>query len=132
MTTMQAIGLAVGLLVILTRLPAVIWPERYRERLRAIVARGGPPLIRGLGGFFWIVALAIVVIVLGTLPLLESVMLVLAVFLIASGAVSVFFPEAFQNFADKVWSRMPPWGIRAGSALGVALGAWIVFMSFAG
>jgi hypothetical protein len=132
MSTTQWIGVTIGLLILAARLPAVIWPGAYRDGLRAFLEGSGPGAIRALGAFLWAVVVTIVVLVLGRLSLLEAVLLVVAVLSTAAGAIAVFAPDRYQQFSVGLLGRMPDWAARLGGLLGVALGAWILVLSWRG
>jgi hypothetical protein len=132
MSTMQWIGVTIGGLILLTRLPAIIWPGPYRERIRGILEGSGPTGIRSVGAFLWVLVVAVVVLVLDQLSLLEGVLLILAVLFAAAGAVALFAPADYRRFAVGVLGRTPDWAARVGGVVGVALGAWIMFLSWRG
>jgi uncharacterized protein YjeT (DUF2065 family) len=71
----------------------------------------------------------IVVLIVQTLALQQAVMLVLAVLLAGSGLVAALFPDAYRRFSSELLRRLSPVLIRVGSAVGVALGLWIVYLS---
>jgi len=129
MSAMQWIGLLIGLLVLATRLPAVIWPGPYRERVRSFLLKSGPGTVRALGAFLWVVVVAIVVLVVGRLSLLEAVLLILSLLFAASGAIALFAPDAYRRSSEAFLSRLPDWALRAAGVVGVALGVWIVVLS---
>jgi hypothetical protein len=128
MTTLQWIGVTLGLLVIGTRLPGVLWPEAWTAIVRTRLL-AEPRRIRVLGAFLLLSALVIVVLIVQTLALQQAVMLVLAVLLAGSGIVATLFPDAYRRFSSELLRRLSPVLIRVGSAVGVALGLWIVYLS---
>ena len=132
MTPLQWIALALGLLIIVTRVPIVIWPERSLGWLLAALARSPRAIFRGWGAFVAIVALAIVWTVAQPLSLLEQVMVVLAVLFAGFGVVALLFPESFQRFVEQIWSGVPPRVIRVAAGVGVAFGGWLVYLSLSG
>jgi hypothetical protein len=127
MTTLQWIGLMLGVLIVLTRLPMVIWPEAARRFLLRLLDRGGPRIMRGMGVFFWIVAAAILLTVLPPWSLLEQVMLALAALFSVGGVAWVLFPGACRQFAEQILDDAPL--IRAAATVAVALGAWLISLS---
>jgi hypothetical protein len=128
MTTLQWIGVVLGLLVICTRLPGALWPEAWTAWVRRhLLARAGA--MRALGALLVLSALVILVLIVKTLSLQQAVMLVLAVMLAAGGMISLLFPDAQRRFADEFLRRMSPLGIRVLSWIGVAFGLWIVYLS---
>jgi hypothetical protein len=132
MTTVQWIALAIGVLLLATRFPALIWPAPYRERVLALLGRSGPGSIRAIGAFLWVLVVTVVVLVLRTLTLLQGVLLVLAVLFAAAGAVALTHPDGYRRFSESFLTRTPDWALRAGAAVGVALGGWIVYLSLTG
>ncbi|MEW6268268.1 MAG: hypothetical protein AB1689_03100 [Thermodesulfobacteriota bacterium] len=132
MRTTEWIALAIGVLLLATRFPALVWPSPYRERVLAILGRSGPGPIRALGAFLWVLVVTVVVLVLRTLTLLQGVLLVLAILLAATGAVALTHPEGYRRFSESLLARTPDWALRLGAAVGVALGAWLVYLSLTG
>lgn len=128
LTLLQWIGLVVGSLIIIARVPGVLWPEEYRRRIQALI-QGSPAVFKGLGVFLWIVALATFVLVAKTLTLLQALMMVLAVLFVVGGVVMIFFPAAYQRVAERVLGAMPQAGVRAACGLGVLFGVWVVYLS---
>src|SRR5258708_2177859 len=75
MTTMQWIAFSIGLLLLATRLPALIWPGPYRRTVLDILQGSGRTLIRALGGFLLLLVVTVVVLLLRTLTLLQALAL---------------------------------------------------------
>mgnify|MGYP000030864129 CR=1 FL=1 len=132
MTTMQWIALSIGVLVLATRLPALIWPGPYRRTVLDILQGSGPNAIRALGGFLWVLVVTVVVLVMRTLTLLQGVLLVLAIAFAAAGAVAITHPEGYRRFSTSLLTRMPDWALRLAAAVGVVLGSWLVYLSLTG
>jgi uncharacterized protein YjeT (DUF2065 family) len=129
MSGMQRIGLVIGLLVLATRLPAVIWPGPYRQRMRGFLLQSGPGVVRAHGAFLWAVVAAIVVLVLDRLSLLEAVLLILSLIFAATGAIALFAPDGYRRFGEAFLAEFPDWAFRAAGLVGVALGTWIIVLS---
>jgi uncharacterized protein YjeT (DUF2065 family) len=132
MTTMQWIALSIGVLVLATRLPAVIWPSSYRRTVLDLLHDSSPNVIRALGGFLWVLVVTVVVLVLRTLTVLQGVLLVLAIAFAAGGTVAVTHPEGYRRFSSGLLTRMPDWALRSAALVGVALGGWLVYLSLTG
>lgn len=132
MTTMEWIGLIIGVLVLATRLPAVVWPGAYRERVLGIMARSGPGLVRAIGAFLWVLVIAVVVQVVRMLTLLQAVLLVLSVLFAAFGTLALVSPDGYRRFSESFLGGLPEWAIRLGGVVGVALGSWLVYLSLTG
>lgn len=128
LTLLQWIGLVVGSLIVVARVPGVLWPEEYKTKVRAIV-QGSPAALKALGVFLWVVALATFVLVAKTLTLLQALMMILAVFFVVGGVVILFFPAAYRGLAERVLGAMPQAGVRIACALGVLFGVWVVYLS---
>ncbi|HEY8514413.1 MAG TPA: hypothetical protein VIS07_02755 [Candidatus Binatia bacterium] len=129
MTTIEWIALAIGVLLLATRIPALLWPSPYRTRVLAILERSGPGLIRALGAFLWVLVVTVVVLVLRTLTLLQGVLLVLAILFAAAGAVALTHPDGYRRMSERLLGGMPDWGLRLGALVGVGLGSWLVYLS---
>jgi len=132
MTTMQWIGCAIGALVVLTRLPAVLWPGPYRKVLLDAFARSGTGRVRALGAFLWLLAVTVVVLEMRLLTLLQSVLLVLAVLFAAGGTMALANPDGYRRLTESTLGRMPDWALRCAAAGGVAFGAWLLYLSLTG
>lgn len=132
MSALQWIGLGLGLLIIVTRLPLVIWPERILGWLLDVLARSPRVVLRGWGAFASALALAIAGTVEPPLSLLEGVMGVLAVLFAGVGAACMLFPESAQKFVAQIWGDVPPRVVRTAGAIGVVFGAWLVSLSLSG
>jgi hypothetical protein len=127
MTSMQWIGLIVGAMVLLSRLPGVIWPGPWVRQVRALVAR--PAAVRTLGVVLLVLAAVVVVLLPHTLSFFQTVMLVVAVVCVGGGIVTLFFPDAYRALTDRVLSAMPLPVVRVAAGLGSALGVWIIYLS---
>lgn len=132
MTTMQWIALSLGILLLATRLPALIWPGPYRRKVLDVLQRSGPTLIRGLGVFLWLLVVTVVVLVMRTLTLLQGVLLVLAILFAAGGTIAIGHPDGYRRMGETVLSRMPDWALRVAALVGIALGGWLVYLSLTG
>ena len=132
MTTIQWIALSIGVLLLATRLPALIWPGPYRRTVLDLLQGSGPTLIRALGAFLWVLVVTVVVLLMRTLTLLQSVLLVMAILFAAAGAVAITHPDGYRRFSESMLSGMPDWALRAASLVGVALGAWLVYLALTG
>jgi hypothetical protein len=129
MTTMQWIALAIGLLLLVTRAPAVLWPGPYRRTALDLLQGSGRTVIRLLGVFLWVLVVTVVVLLLRTLTLLQGVLLILAVLFAAAGAVAVAQPDGYRLFSERMLARLPDWALRCAALVGVALGGWLVYLS---
>jgi hypothetical protein len=127
MTSMQWIGLMVGLLVLLSRLPGVIWPGPWVNGVRSLLARTAA--VRTLGVVLLVLAGVVVVLLTSTLTFYQTVMLVVAVTCVGGGIVTLFFPAAYRAFADDILSAMPLPAVRVATGVGSALGLWIIYLS---
>lgn len=128
MTTMEQIGLGLGLLIALLRLPAIFWPAGYVRVLRGGVLEK-PLVVRVLGALLLVIALTIVTLVAQTLTLFQTVMLVIAVFLVAGGMAMLALTDAYRAVAERMLGASPEIVVRLGGVVGVALGVWIVVLS---
>ena len=127
MTSMQWIGLIVGALVLLSRLPGVFWPERWVAAVHALLAR--PAAVRTLGIVLLVLASVVVVLLTNTLTFFQTVMLVVAVACVGGGIVTLLFPEAYRSFSVRLLAATPLPMVRVTTALGSALGVWIIYLS---
>jgi hypothetical protein len=128
MTTMEKIGLGIGTLIVLLRLPAIVWPEAYVRGIRSMILEK-PLVVRTLGALLLLVAATIVALVAETLTLFQAVMLVVAVLLFGGGMAMLMFTDGYRAFSERVIGALPDAGVRLGGVVGVALGIWIVVLS---
>jgi len=128
MTTMEKLGLGIGLLIALVRLPAVFWPTAYVRTVRSVVLEQ-PFVVRALGALLLLFAATIVVLVAQTLTLFQALMLVIAVLFVAGGMAMLAFTEGYRAFAERIAGALPDVAVRLAGVVGVALGIWIVVLS---
>jgi hypothetical protein len=132
MTPLQWIGLALGLLIIVTRVPLVVWPEPILGWLLDALARNPRVILRSWGVFACLLALAIGLSIASPLSVLEQVMAVLAVLFVGVGVAGVLFPESTQRFVAQIWEGVAPRVVRAAAGIGVLFGVWLVSLSLGG
>ena len=132
MTTMQWIALSIGVLLLATRVPALIWPGPYRRIVLDLLQGSGRTLIRALGAFLLVLVVTVAVLLMRTLTLLQGVLLVLAIVFAGAGAVAITQPDGYRRFSERLLARLPDWALRCGAAVGVALGGWLVYLSLTG
>lgn len=128
MTTMQKLGLAIGLLIALGRFPAIVWPEAYVRGIRRGILEK-PLVVRALGLALLLFAAAIVTLVAQTLTLFQTVMLVIAVFFVGGGMAMLAFTDGYRAMAERIVGALPGFVVRLGGVLGVGIGIWIIFLS---
>ena len=125
MTALQWIGLVVGLLIVLTRVPTVIWPGPTGDRVLGLIARRG--ILRSWSVVSLVFAFAIALTITAPLSLFEYVMLVVAVLAALGGMIFLVFPQSARSFAEQVFSEEA--FIRYGAAVGVVFGCWLIYLS---
>jgi hypothetical protein len=129
MTTMEKLGLAIGILIALLRLPAIFWPAAYVRAVRSMILER-PLVVRALGALLLLFAGTIVILVAQTLTLFQAVMLVVAVLFVAGGTVMLAFTDGYRALTERIVAALPDVAVRIGGVVGVALGLWIVALSF--
>lgn len=128
MTTLQWVGLILGLLVIAIRLPGILWPRPYMDKALGII-EAGPTTLRVLGAVLWGFAVVIVALLAKTLSVLQIVLLVMAVLFVLGGGMIVLTPEVYQRFARRIAEGMPDPVIRLVCLVAVVFGSWLVYLS---
>lgn len=128
MTTMEKIGLGIGILIALVRFPAIVWPEAYVRGMRSMVLEK-PLVVRALGAVLLLFAATIVTLVAQTLTLFQTVMLVVAILFVGGGVAMLVFTDGYRAFGDRLVGALPDLAVRLGGVVGVALGIWIVVLS---
>ena len=103
MTPLQWIGLALGLLIVVTRVPLLIWPEPILGWWLTTLARNPRVILRSWGAFLGLLALAIGLTLTSPLSVLEQVMAVLAV-LFVPVALAIAVLRKWQD--DRRFNRM--------------------------
>ncbi len=125
MTALQWIGLVLGLLIVVTRVPGVIWPGPAGNYVLGLMARRG--FLRSVSVVLLLVAFAIALATNEPLSLFEYVMLVMAGLLALGGLIWLVFPQAVRGFAEQVLDEEA--FIRFGGAVGVVFGCWLSYLS---
>jgi hypothetical protein len=128
-TPLQWIGLTLGLLIVVTRLPLLIWPEPILGWLLAALARNPRVILRSWGAFLCLLALAIGLTIASPLSVLEQVMALLAALFVGFGVVSLLFPESTQQFVEQIWGGVAPRVVRTAAGIGVGFGVWLAYLS---
>ncbi len=121
-------GFGVGSLMVATRLPVVIWPEPYRDRILALLREGGA-FLRGVAVALLVMAGGIAWTTAEPFSLLERVLQVLALFFVVGGMMLLVFRESFRLFAEQIWSDIPSRVLRVGGSAVVAFGGWLIYLS---
>ena len=129
MSTLDWIALILGALIVVTRIPALLWPERTRK-----IALSWLELLQGgrwrfVGAILITIAIVVTLLLIETMPLINSVLLVISLLLAAAGACGLAFPQPSALFARGAWERMPPLLIRCSGAIAIALGTWLIALA---
>jgi len=129
---MTAIGLFLvvfGVLIILSRGPLIVAPERTRNVYLRLFQSDRRMRWFGLvmGGLAAIVAYLFVG-VSGTIPLVVFYLALLIV--VIMGFWLVPFPGSANRVATKIWSAFSPLVLRMIGAVSVLFGMWLVFLGF--
>lgn len=128
MTTMEKLGLGIGILIALLRLPAIFWPAAYARAVRTLILEKAF-VVRLLGALLLLIAATIIVLVAQTLTLFQTVMLIVAILFVASAMAMLVFTDRYRAFGDRVVGGLGDVGVRIGGLIGVAVGIWIVVLS---
>ncbi len=71
----------------------------------------------------------ITLLLIQTMPLINSALLVISLLLAAAGACGLAFPQASAVFARGLWQRMPALLIRVSGAVAIAIGTWLIALA---
>ncbi len=129
MSTLDWTALTLGLLIIATRTPALLWPERTREIVLSLLDRLEGNQWRFFGVVLIAIAIVITVLLIQTMPLIDSALLVISLLLAGAGACGLAFPQPSVRFARGTLERVPPLLIRCSGALAIALGTWLIVLA---
>lgn len=129
MSTLDWTALTLGLLIIATRTPALLWPERTREIVLSLLNRLEGNQWRFFGVILIAIAIVITVLLIQTMPLIDSALLVISLLLAGAGACGLAFPQPSLRFARGTLERVPPLLIRCSGALAIALGTWLIVLA---
>ena len=129
MSTLDWTALTLGLLIIATRTPALLWPERTREIVLSLLDRLEGNQWRFFGVVLIAIAIVITVLLIQTMPLIDSALLVISLLLAGAGACGLAFPQPSVRFARGALERMPPLLIRCSGVLAIALGTWLIVLA---
>jgi uncharacterized protein YjeT (DUF2065 family) len=129
MSTLDWTALTLGLLIIATRTPALLWPERTREIVLSLLNRLEGNQWRFFGVVLIAIAIVITVLLIQTMPLIDSALLVISLLLAGAGTCGLAFPQPSMRFARGTLERVPPLLIRCSGALAIALGTWLIVLA---
>ncbi len=129
MSTLDWTALILGTLIVVTRVPALLWPERTREIALSWLVRLEGGRWRFVGVILIAIAIVITLLLIETMPLINSVLLVISLLLAAAGACGLAFPQSSAVFARGAWERMPSLLIRCSGAIAIAIGTWLVALA---
>ena len=129
MSTLDWIALILGALIVATRIPALLWPERTREFAVSWLERLEGGQWRFVGVLFIVIAIVITLLLIETMPLINSVLLVMSLALAGAGACGLAFPQPSAVFARGMWQRMPSLLIRCSGAIAIAIGIWLIALA---
>ena len=129
MSTLDWIALVLGALIVVTRIPALLRPERTREIALSLLDRLEGRRWRFVGVILIAMAIVITLLLIQTMPVINSALLVISLLLAAAGACGLAFPQPSERFARGIWERMPPLLIRCSGAISIALGALLIVLA---
>ena len=129
MSTLDWAALVLGALIVVTRVPALLWPERTREIALSWLVRLEGGRWRVVGVILVAIAIVIALLLIQTMPLINSALLVISLLLAAAGVCGLAFPQPSALFARGAWERMPPLMIRCSGAIAVAIGIWLIALA---
>lgn len=129
MSTLDWIALILGALIVVIRIPALLWPDRTREISLSLLDRLGSRQWRFIGVILIAIAIVITLLLIQTMPLINSALLLISLLLAATGACGLAFPQPSVRFARGIWERMPPLLIRCWGALAIALGICLIALA---
>jgi uncharacterized protein YjeT (DUF2065 family) len=125
MTALQWIGLIVGILTVVTRVPLVIWPGPMGDRILRLISRRG--FLRSGSVVLLVLAFSIARTITEPLSLFEYVMLALAVLWVLGGLIWLLFPQAVLGIAEQLLDKEAL--NRFGGAGAVVFGCWLIYLS---
>jgi hypothetical protein len=129
MSTLDWTALILGTLIVVTRIPALLWPDRTREIALSLLDRLEGRQWRFVGVILIAIAIVITVLLIQTMPLIDSALLVISLLLAGAGACGLAFPQPSVRFARGALERMPPLLIRCSGVLAIALGTWLIVLA---
>jgi hypothetical protein len=129
MSTLDWIALILGALIVVTRIPALLWPERTREIALSLLDRLEGRQWRFVGALLVAIAIVITLLLIQTMPLINSALLVISLLLAVAGACGLAFPQPSERFARGLWEHMPPLLIRCSGVIAIALGVWLIALA---
>ena len=129
MSTLDWTALTLGVLIVAIRIPALLWPDRTREITLSLLDRLEGRQWRFFGVVLIAIAIVITVLLIQTMPLIDSALLVISLLLASAGACGLAFPQPSVRFARGAWERMPPLLIRCWGVVAIALGTWLIVLA---
>lgn len=129
MSVLNTLAVILGVLMVATRLPGVLWPKGFREHSMSLIE--GDLATRAIAALGLLIGLTIIVALVKARPWLEVVLLLLALVWIPVGAVSIWRPDLYRRVAMRVLLA-DELTLRALCGLGVALGFLLFFLGVFG
>jgi hypothetical protein len=100
MVSLEDIGLFVGILIILTRLPGLIWPEKCRNISLKFIQI--PNLIRITGVFAFILSIFILYTILRNMNPLEIILVIIGFLWFVSGIIIIYKPSFYEKLSKLI------------------------------
>ena len=85
MSTLDWVALILGTLIVVIRIPALLWPDRTREITLSLLDRLEGHQWRFVGVIIIAIAIVITVLLIQTMPLIDSALLVISLLLAGAG-----------------------------------------------
>jgi hypothetical protein len=129
MSVLHTLAIILGILLVATRLPGLLWPKGFREHSMKLME--SDLVTRAFAFLALIIGLIIVIALVKSRPWLELVLLFLAMVWLPIGAVTLWKPDLYRRLANKVLLTNDL-TLRALCTIGVLVGFLLFFLGIFG
>lgn len=103
MAPINIIAILLGVIIIITRLPGIIWPKNMREFVFKFLEKTYAIKLTGL--LLFILSIIIFSLFLKDRTLLEIVIVILGLIWLPLGIMIFFYPDLYRNLGQKVMGK---------------------------
>ncbi|HUU50785.1 MAG TPA: hypothetical protein VMW81_07485 [Nitrospinota bacterium] len=103
MAPINIIAIVLGMIIVITRLPGIIWPKNMREFIFKFLENTYAIKLTGL--FLFILSLIIFFLFLKERTIVEMIIIILGLIWLPLGIMIFFYPDLYRNLGQKVMGK---------------------------